>query len=39
VHGDDARRPRTIRPPFIQEIPDLAPAPALGEHTEEILAR
>jgi len=28
---------RAVRPPFIQHVPDLAPAPALGAHTEEIL--
>ncbi len=28
---------RAVRPPFIQQVPDLAPAPALGAHTEEIL--
>jgi crotonobetainyl-CoA:carnitine CoA-transferase CaiB-like acyl-CoA transferase len=28
---------RTIRPPFLREIPDLAPAPELGAHTREIL--
>jgi crotonobetainyl-CoA:carnitine CoA-transferase CaiB-like acyl-CoA transferase len=28
---------RAVRPPFIQQVPDLAPAPALGAHTAEIL--
>ncbi len=29
---------RTIRPPFLEQAPNLAPAPRLGEHTEEVLA-
>ena len=32
VHGG-----KTIRPPFLREIPDLFPAPVLGQHTHEIL--
>lgn len=28
---------RTIRPPFLGHEPDLAPAPAVGAHTDEIL--
>jgi alpha-methylacyl-CoA racemase len=28
---------RAIKPPFVQHTPDLAPAPALGEHNEELL--
>jgi crotonobetainyl-CoA:carnitine CoA-transferase CaiB-like acyl-CoA transferase len=28
---------RAVRPPFIQRVPDLAPAPALGQHTDEVL--
>jgi len=29
---------RAIRPPFASRVPDLAPAPAIGQHTDEILA-
>jgi crotonobetainyl-CoA:carnitine CoA-transferase CaiB-like acyl-CoA transferase len=29
---------RAIRPPFLQREPDLAPAPRLGQHTDEILS-
>lgn len=29
---------RAIRPPFTQQVPDLAPAPALGADTDEILS-
>ena len=28
---------RTIRPPFLTFEPDLAPAPGVGAHTDEIL--
>jgi alpha-methylacyl-CoA racemase len=28
---------RVIRPPFLSSAPDLSPAPALGEHTAEVL--
>ena len=28
---------RSIRPPFIRQVPDLAPAPALGAHNAEFL--
>jgi alpha-methylacyl-CoA racemase len=27
---------RSVRPPFVQRIPDLAPAPALGQPTDEL---
>ena len=29
---------RTVRPPFLEREPDLDPAPAVGQHTAEILA-
>jgi alpha-methylacyl-CoA racemase len=29
---------RAVRPPFMQQVPDLAPAPPLGAHTAEVLA-
>ena len=28
---------RAIRPPFLRDVPDLAPAPALGAHTHDVL--
>ena len=28
---------RAIKPPFVQDTPDLTPAPALGQHNEELL--
>jgi alpha-methylacyl-CoA racemase len=28
---------RAVRPPFVQQVPDLAPAPFVGQHTAEIL--
>lgn len=28
---------RAVRPPFLQQVPDLPPAPALGQHTREVL--
>jgi crotonobetainyl-CoA:carnitine CoA-transferase CaiB-like acyl-CoA transferase len=28
---------RSVRPPFVQHVPDLGPAPALGAHTDEVL--
>ena len=34
VRGRDLR---AIRPPFARVLPDLSPAPALGEHTSEVL--
>jgi crotonobetainyl-CoA:carnitine CoA-transferase CaiB-like acyl-CoA transferase len=30
---------KMIRPPFLSEIPELPPAPALGQHTGEVLSR
>jgi alpha-methylacyl-CoA racemase len=30
---------RTIRPPFLSEVPDLRPAPSLGQDTAEVLDR
>jgi len=30
---------RAIRPPFVSAVPDLAPAPVLGQHTDEVLGR
>ena len=30
---------RAVRPPFVKHIPDLGPAPALGAHTQEFLAK
>jgi len=28
---------RTIRPPFLRELPDLGPPPEVGQHTDEVL--
>jgi crotonobetainyl-CoA:carnitine CoA-transferase CaiB-like acyl-CoA transferase len=30
---------RALRPPFARRVADLAPAPDLGQHTDEVLAR
>ena len=35
VHGPDLR---AVRPPFARILPDLSPAPVLGQHTGEVLA-